>query len=82
MNAPPDIDPSDLKAVRRFLTSFRDEERRARQPHSPLARASLPLRSGIARARSRTVTTPSDLDAKRNEPARFSPQPLADPTMG
>ena len=32
----PEIDASDLKAVREFLTSLRDEERAARTPHSPL----------------------------------------------
>ena len=51
----PEIDESDLKAVREFLTSFRDEERAVVQR----ARASLslpgaiPVRNGIARARTR-----------------------------
>ncbi|HWE38249.1 MAG TPA: hypothetical protein VG406_16885 [Isosphaeraceae bacterium] len=53
MNALPEIDESELKAVRRFLTSLRDEERRARLPQSPESRGNVALRSGIARARSR-----------------------------
>jgi hypothetical protein len=53
MNAPPEIDESELKAVRRFLTSLRDEERRARMPRSPESRGNSALRNGIARARSR-----------------------------
>jgi hypothetical protein len=51
----PEIDPSDLKAVRQFLTSVRDEERAARSPRGPLAPRDVPLRNGIARARSRTA---------------------------
>ena len=62
----PEIDESDLKAVRDFLTSFRDEDRVARMPRIPLggpgasAGGSVPVRNGIARARSRpgTKSTP------------------------
>jgi hypothetical protein len=51
---PPEIAEADLKAVREFLTSFRDEERSARRPHSPLApQGDIPVRNGIARARAR-----------------------------
>jgi len=52
----PEIDESDLKAVREFLTSFRDEERVARMPRIPLGSRStgaVPVRNGIARARMR-----------------------------
>jgi hypothetical protein len=50
----PEIDESDLKAVREFLTSFRDEERAAQRtrilagPHG-----AVPVRNGITRARTR-----------------------------
>jgi hypothetical protein len=50
----PEIDESDLKAVREFLKSFRDEERAARtsrNPHGP--HGAIPVRNGIARARTR-----------------------------
>jgi hypothetical protein len=52
----PEIERSDLEAVRRFLTSHRDEERRARtinvlgDPKGPT------LRHGIARARQRSAS--------------------------
>jgi len=51
----PEIDESDLKAVREFLTSLRDEERSARMPRtSPLGPpGAVPVRNGIARARMR-----------------------------
>jgi hypothetical protein len=50
----PEIDDSDLKAVREFLTSLRDEERAARSPRAPLGpQAAIPVRNGIARARMR-----------------------------
>jgi len=54
----PEIDESDLKAVREFLTSFRDEERAsARTPHSVLGPGgAVPVRNGIARARMRPGT--------------------------
>jgi hypothetical protein len=51
----PEIDPSDLKAVRRFLTSYRDEERRQRTLN-PLGGPA--LRQGIARARLRSAAKP------------------------
>jgi hypothetical protein len=55
----PEIDESDLKAAREFLTSFRDEERPARMPHIPLTRqGAVPVRNGIARARVRTGSKP------------------------
>jgi hypothetical protein len=59
----PEIDESDLKAVREFLTSQRDEEGTARTPHSPLGphrrsrgqgQVAVPVRNGIARARTRS----------------------------
>ena len=52
-NPPPEIDESELKAVRRFLTSVRDEERPGRHPRTPPTKGQVPLRNGIARARSR-----------------------------
>jgi hypothetical protein len=56
----PEIDESDLKAARRFLTSFRDEERRARMPHNLGAAPHGPtVRNGIARARVRAASKPS-----------------------
>jgi hypothetical protein len=52
----PEIDESDLKAARDFLTSVRDEERRARAPRLPLeARGHTVLRNGITRARTRSL---------------------------
>jgi hypothetical protein len=53
-NPPPEIDESELKAVRRFLTSVRDEERQGRPPRTPPTKGHVPLRHGIARARSRS----------------------------
>jgi hypothetical protein len=50
----PEIDESDLKAVREFLTSFRDEERAAQRLRAPLCLpGAIPVRNGIARARTR-----------------------------
>jgi hypothetical protein len=50
----PEIDESDLKTVREFLTSFRDEERAARTSRAPLGpQGAIPVRNGIARARTR-----------------------------
>jgi hypothetical protein len=50
----PEIDESELKAVREFLTSFRDEERAARMPRAPLGlQGTVPVRNGITRARAR-----------------------------
>jgi hypothetical protein len=52
----PEIDASDLKAVRQFLTSLRDEEREARAPRIPPdPKGTVTLRNGIARARLRSV---------------------------
>ena len=53
-NPLPEIEESDLKAVRRFLTSLRDEERQGRPPRIPPTKGQVPLRHGIARARSRS----------------------------
>jgi hypothetical protein len=58
----PEIDASDLAAVRRFLTSYRDEQRRERvrrpfggsDPNGPA------LRHGIARARQRSAPKPEN----------------------
>jgi hypothetical protein len=61
----PEIDESDLKAVREFLTSLRDEEGTARTPRPPLGphgrgrgqgHVAVPVRNGIARARMRPGT--------------------------
>lgn len=54
----PEIDSSDVKTVRHFLTSLRDEERgtrAARLPEAPPAGA-VTLRNGITRARTRSRT--------------------------
>jgi hypothetical protein len=59
-NSLPEIDESELKAVRRFLTSLRDEERQDRRPRVPSSSGGqVPLRNGITRARTR-VHTPKD----------------------
>jgi hypothetical protein len=55
----PEIDATDLKAARRFLTSFRDEERRARMPHAAETPHGPVLRNGITRARTRSANKPS-----------------------
>jgi hypothetical protein len=53
----PEIAESDLKAVREFLTSFRDEERAARTSRALLSpHGDIPVRNGIARARTRGGT--------------------------
>lgn len=53
-NTLPEIEESELKAARQFLTSLRDEERRARVSRIPLdATAGVIVRNGIARARGR-----------------------------
>jgi hypothetical protein len=60
----PEIEESDLRAAREFLTSFRDEERATRTPFSPLGsvrpargrgqnQLAVPVRNGISRARTR-----------------------------
>jgi hypothetical protein len=52
----PEIEASELEAVRRFLTSVRDEERRPRAARIPLdSRGGVTVRNGITRARTRTV---------------------------
>ena len=56
----PEIDESDLKAAREFLTSLRDDERSPRMPRIPLSRPdAVPVRNGIARARARTGSKPT-----------------------
>jgi hypothetical protein len=54
----PEIDPSELKAARMFLTSVREEERRARMPHARFERQGPVVRNGIARARMRSANKP------------------------
>jgi hypothetical protein len=51
----PEIANADLKAVREFLTSLRDEERQVRAPRQNPKPGAVPLRNGIARARTRSV---------------------------
>ena len=59
-NSLPEIDESELKAVRRFLTSLRDEERRDRPGRVPSSsKGHVPLRNGISRARTR-LHAPND----------------------
>jgi hypothetical protein len=58
----PEIDESDLKAVREFLTSLRDEERAARMSRTPTPaglHGTVPVRNGIARARTRLGSKPT-----------------------
>jgi hypothetical protein len=56
----PEIEESDLKAVRQFLTSLRDEERAARVSRAPLGpQGVVPVRNGIARARTRSGPKPA-----------------------
>jgi hypothetical protein len=51
----PEIDDSDLKAARRFLTSLRDEERSGRTLRLPLEpKTGVTVRNGITRARRRS----------------------------
>lgn len=55
-NLLPEIDDSDLKAARQFLTSLRDEERRARALRIPLdPKQGVTVRNGITRARHRSA---------------------------
>lgn len=50
----PEIDSSELKSVRQFLTSLRDEERQTKSPRPPgEPKGSVMLRTGITRARTR-----------------------------
>ena len=60
INPPTEIAPSDLKAARLFLTSFREEERAARAPRVAGKKATTTLRAGIARARDRAATIKGD----------------------
>jgi hypothetical protein len=51
----PEIEKSDLEAVRQFLTSVRDEVRKARSPRTlQESKGVVTLRHGIARARLRS----------------------------
>ena len=50
MGPMPEIRKSELDAARRFLTSFRDDERAARAPHA-LRASGITAGSGIPRAR-------------------------------
>ena len=53
----PEIDASDLRSVRNFLISSRDEDRRARAERRPLgAKGNTMLRNGIVRARMRSLS--------------------------
>lgn len=54
----PEIANADLKAVREFLTSLRDEQRSERLPRLNPVKALVPLRHGIARARTRPASKP------------------------
>jgi hypothetical protein len=54
----PEIASSDLKAVRQFLTSLREDGQEGRAPHVSPARGVVPLRNGISRARMRSVAKP------------------------
>lgn len=59
-NPMPEIDPSDLKAARDFLTSVREEQRKEQTARIPLeAVGAVTLRNGIARARHRSTTRAS-----------------------
>jgi hypothetical protein len=50
----PEIDSSELKSVRQFLTSLRDEERQTKAPRpSGDPKGTVTLRNGITRARTR-----------------------------
>ncbi len=50
----PEIESSELKSVRQFLTSLPDEERQTKAPRpAGESKGSIPLRNGITRARSR-----------------------------
>jgi hypothetical protein len=53
-----EIEPSELRAVRNFLTSYRDEERLARRPSVSAGVTRPALRNGIARARLRSASKP------------------------
>ena len=52
----PEIEESDLKAAREFLTSIRDDARTGRNPKAVLdLPGTVPVRNGIARARMRSA---------------------------
>jgi hypothetical protein len=53
----PEFAETDLKAVRQFLTSLRDEQRTTRTPANFRLDSPIPVRNGITRARSRASTT-------------------------
>jgi hypothetical protein len=56
----PEIEESDLKAARDFLTSFRKEERQERLAQRPLdPQGPVTVRNGIARARHRSAVKTS-----------------------
>lgn len=57
-NPAPEIDQSDLKAARDFLSSLGDEGRPARPVQkSPETRGAVTVRNGITRARMRSAKT-------------------------
>jgi hypothetical protein len=61
-NSVPEIEQSDLKAARDFLTSLGDEERHVRPAHTPsnnTARGAVTVRNGITRARTRSAAKTS-----------------------
>ena len=52
----PEIEEAELKAVREFLVSFRDEQRPAKAPRIvPDVKGGVTLRNGISRARHRSA---------------------------
>lgn len=56
----PEIEASDLKAARDFLTSFREEQQKEQATRIPLELTSaVKLRNGIARARQRSTAKTS-----------------------
>jgi hypothetical protein len=56
----PEIDASDLKAVRDFLTGFSDQDRRPRPFGRPGDRKAPTVRNGITRARLRSAPKAGD----------------------
>ncbi|AGA29194.1 hypothetical protein Sinac_5040 [Singulisphaera acidiphila DSM 18658] len=64
-NSVPEIEQSDLKAARDFLTSLRDEGRHVPPAHTPstsnhnAARGTVTVRNGITRARTRSAAKTS-----------------------
>lgn len=56
----PEIEPSDVKAARDFLTSFREEDRKTRTTrHSQEAPGLVKVHNGITRARLRSASKTS-----------------------